>query len=83
MPAPQSVEELRRLLGMSTYLAKFCPSSAEITAPLRELTKKGASWVWDSKKKQSVNELKSIVASGQILKMFDPALSVKLSVDSS
>jgi len=40
MPVPQNVEELRRLLGMSTYLAKFCPNLAEIAVSLRELTKK-------------------------------------------
>jgi len=40
MPVPQNAEKLRILLGMSTYLAKFCPNLAEITAPLRELTKK-------------------------------------------
>jgi len=52
-------------------------------SPTERADKKGVAWVWDSKKEQSVNELKSMVASGQILKMFDSALPVKLSVDSS
>ena len=41
MPVPNCVEDLRRLLGMARYLSKFCPNLAEVTASLRNLTKKG------------------------------------------
>ena len=40
MPKPENQEATARLLGMATYLGKFCSNLAEITAPLRQLTKK-------------------------------------------
>jgi len=36
MPRPENKAALQRLLGMATYLARFCPNFSEITAPLRQ-----------------------------------------------
>jgi len=35
MPPPKDRQELMRLLGMATYLAKFVPNFSEVTAKLR------------------------------------------------
>ncbi|KAL7376345.1 hypothetical protein ABVT39_006101 [Epinephelus coioides] len=37
LPQPTSVEDVRRLLGMANYLAKFLPQLATITTSLKEL----------------------------------------------
>ena len=39
-PVPTNVSEVRSLLGMANYSAKYIPNFATITAPLRSLTKK-------------------------------------------
>lgn len=83
MPTPNTHEEVRRLLGMATYLSKFCPNLSEVTAPLRELTKKKAAWVWGDKEEKSLAQLKKMLTSGQALKIFDPREPITLSVDSS
>ena len=47
-PAPKSRSEVAKLLGLVTYLAKFCPDLAEIAHPIRQLTKKDVEWSWDA-----------------------------------
>lgn len=83
MPHPESPEDLRRILGMATYLAKFCPNLSEITAPLRDLTKKGTVWVWGYREEAALKALKAMMVDSKTLRIFDPGLPVTLSVDSS
>lgn len=40
MPHQESVTDVRRFLGMATYLGKFIPQLSQITASLRQLTKR-------------------------------------------
>jgi len=44
MGPPADAKELHRLQGMVTYLSKFVPHLADLTAPLRQLLRKGVSW---------------------------------------
>ena len=48
MPEPQNKGDVRRILGMVTYLAKFCPNLSTVAAPLRDLTRKEVAWTWDA-----------------------------------
>ena len=84
MPDPKSPEDVKRLLGMVTYLAKFCPNLSEVTTPLRDLTKKGMKeWVWDQTHRDALRKLKHILASNSVLKAYDPNAPIVISVDSS
>ena len=82
-PTPKSKEDLRRLLGMVTYLGKFYDNLATVTAPLRELTKKNVSWQWCELHQTALERLKLLLSSSPVLRMFDPELPVVLSVDAS
>jgi len=44
-PAPTNAAEVRSLLGMGTFCARYIPNYADITKPLRDLTKKDMPWV--------------------------------------
>ena len=44
---PEDITSLRRFLGMTNQLMKFCPNLAERTKPLRDLLKCGNAWFWD------------------------------------
>ena len=79
----QSEEELQRFLGMVNYFSQFIPKQSEITAPLRQLLKKEATWTWSHEHTQSVERLKGILSSQPVLKFFDPTKPVKLQVDTS
>ncbi|XP_037509314.1 uncharacterized protein K02A2.6-like [Rhipicephalus sanguineus] len=46
MEAPTDVAGVRRLLGMVNHLARFLPHISDVTAPIRALLNKSASWVW-------------------------------------
>lgn len=43
---PRNVVELRRFLGMVTYLSKFIRNFSDLTTPLRDLTKDNVEYVW-------------------------------------
>ena len=48
LKTPESAKELQTILGMVTYLNRFSTKLAVLTAPLRELTKKGIHFRWSS-----------------------------------
>ena len=83
MPAPDSQAALQRYLGMINYLHKFIPNISEKTAPLRELLHKGTSWCWQAPQQKAFEQLQSDNCSPPVLKFFDPAKPVVLSVDAS
>ena len=47
MPVPVDKAGVQRLLGMVNYVQKFASRLAEITIPLRELTKKDNEFIWE------------------------------------
>ena len=83
MPTPDSKESVRRLLGMLTYLGKFCPSLSDMTLPLRDLTRHDTCWTWDSQHEQCLARIKEAVLKPPVLKLFNPEEEVTLSVDAS
>ena len=50
---PTSVSEVRLFLGMIQYVARFIPVYANITEPLRRLTKKETEWKWEAEEQQA------------------------------
>ena len=58
MPDPTCPADLVRLLGMVTYLDKFCENLAGLTRPLRDLLKKGAVWIWEQPQQMALSQLK-------------------------
>jgi hypothetical protein len=82
-PTPKSRSEVAKLLGLVTYLAKFCPDLAEIAQPIRQLTKKEVEWAWDAIQDDTLTKLKKLVSSAPVLALFNPSLPIKLTVDAS
>ena len=83
MLLPKSKEELRRFLGMLNFFPKFIPSQSSITDPLRQLLKKDSVWFWSHEHTAAVEQLKQILSCQPVLKLFNPAKSVKSQVDAS
>ena len=50
MPPPTTRDELDTVFGMVTYLGKFVPNLADVTAQLRDATKKENEFIWDAVK---------------------------------
>ena len=66
-PTPSNVSEVRTILGMGSYYRRFIKNYAEVVRPLTELTKKGKTFCWDEKCKQSIEQLKRVLTSPKIM----------------
>lgn len=52
------MKELKTLLGMINYLAKFIPKLSHEAEPLRKLERKDIAWHWDHEQENAVCKLK-------------------------
>ena len=80
---PQDPTEVRSLLGMANYCARFIPDFATISALLRELTKKDTQWSWGPEHAAALQTIKDSLTSDTVMAYFDPAKDTELIVDAS
>ena len=80
---PTSVSVVRSFLGMIQYVASFIPGFANITEPLRRLTKKETEWKWEAEEQQAFDRLKQELTGTQIMAYFDPQKPTDVIVDAS
>lgn len=80
---PITAEEVRSFLGLVTYVGRFLPNLATITAPLRELTRSGVKFSWGKDQAESFAKLKEMIGNVQQLYFFDNALRTRLIADAS
>ena len=87
IPAPTSVKQLQKFLGVINYHRSFIKGFAEIASPLYELLKKKVSFNWSKDCQDSFEKLKSaLTSSDNVLALpdvSDPLQSYQLAVDSS
>ena len=67
MPPPQNVNELRSFLGMANYSARFIQNFASLTAPLRELIKKGTKWEWSKTEQEAFEKVKESLSADTVM----------------
>ncbi len=83
MTTPQNVADVRRFLGMATYMSKFIPHFTDDTKPLRDLLAKQNGWIWGSVQQAAFEKIKSDLASTQVLAQYKPEAKTKVSTDAS
>ena len=83
MADPSNKEELQRVLGVATYLAKFIPNMSQETAPMRQLLEKDVEFQWDKPQKDSFRRLKQLICDAPVLAYYDVKKECVVSVDSS
>ncbi len=81
MQPPETVSEVKSLLGMAQHSSQFIPNHAELTTPLRELTHQGEKWKWTTAEEKSFNALKIALSEDATLSCFETGLLTKLTVD--
>ena len=83
--APSNTKELLSLLGLITYLNRFSAKIAELTAPLRELTKKNIHFRWELHHQTALDKIKKELCSAQVLSYYDsyPATTTILQCNAS
>jgi hypothetical protein len=80
---PQSVKEVRSFLGLVNYCGRFIPNLADLTKPLRDLTKQGVTWDWTTEHQKCLSEIQQALSSEKTLAYFQPSLETELLVDAS
>ena len=79
---PSNVSELRSLLGLAQYSARFIRDMATITEPLWRLTKNGVKWSWTDVEQRAFDLLKNAIST-TCLGYFDPSWRTEVVVDAS
>ena len=72
LKTPESAKELQTILGMVTYLNRFSTKLAVLTAPLRELTKKGIHFRWEQHHQAALDAVKQEMSRTTTLWFYDP-----------
>jgi len=82
-PRPENKQDVLRLLGMVNFIAKFTPRISDVTAPLRDLTKKNIAFHWTDRQETAFTNLKKQLSNSETLQYYDVTKSVTLQVDAS
>lgn len=83
MAAPTNKDELRRLLGVVTYLSRFSEDLSTRSEPLRALLKKDAVFTWEANEQKAFEDIKSLISNTPLLSYFNPSEPVEIQVDAS
>ena len=59
MAPPSTTQELQTFLGLGTFMGPLIPILGTLTAPLRELVKKGNAFEWTPRHQESFDTIKS------------------------
>jgi transposase InsO family protein len=78
---PGNVTELKSLLGMANYCARFIPGYSALVQPMLSLLRKNADWQWGSAQQASFEELKTALSANRVLGYFDPRNRTEVAVD--
>ena len=83
MPQPENKAALQRLLGMTTYLARYCPGYSEVAAPLRHMLAQQNDFRWDERHTAAMEQLKRLLTTAPVLGYYSPEQEVTMQCDSS
>jgi len=70
-PTPTNLRQCRAFVGLCQYYRRFVPNFSAIAAPLYNLTKKGAHFVWSRECQSAFDSLKSSLIGAEVLRLPD------------
>lgn len=84
-PTLTTVKEVRGFLGLCGTVRIWIKNYSEIARPLTELIRKTEDFIWDERREQAFNQLKTLITTAPALRPIDYSSNnpVVLSVDSS
>ena len=71
MPPPRNKKEIQAFLGITDYLGKFSPNTANMYEPLRKLTSSETLWTWNTSYQTLFNKVKSLLKDDVCMKFYD------------
>ena len=82
-PCPRNVTELKSFLCIINYYGKFVPGLATTLAPLYELLRKRATWIWADSQRRAFRKAKQALSSSSVLVHYDSQRPILLHCDAS
>jgi len=82
-PEPTSVKQVQSFLGLTGYFRKFISRYSTTAKPLSDLLQKDKKFQFGEAERKAFNELKRVLSSEPILRIFDPDLETELHTDAS
>ncbi|MCP4254266.1 MAG: hypothetical protein GY775_12820, partial [Candidatus Scalindua sp.] len=83
MPAPNDKSQLRSFLGHTSYVSRHIPDLKSARAPLDNLIKLDAKFIWDQIHEEAFSKCKTLAGNSALLTHFDPTLPLVLTTDAS
>lgn len=85
MPAPEDATAVRSFLGMTNYVSRFIPDYADLTAPLRVLTKHDVKFKWQKAHEDAFQLIKTQLtdSKSRVMTYFDPKRRTAVITDAS
>ncbi|KAG0902961.1 hypothetical protein G6F62_011859 [Rhizopus arrhizus] len=80
-PTPTDVESPRSFLGLAGYYRCFISKFSVLAAPLNDLLKKDATWVWSDSHQQAYSSLQKALTSAPVLRFPDFSRPFELHTD--
>lgn len=80
---PNTVKEVRSIVGMASYYRAFIPKFSELIRPLTELTRKNSRFEWNSERQSAFDTIKQKLISAPVLAHPDMSKPFKLHTDAS
>ena len=68
MPAPTNKDEVRRLLGVVTYLSRFSEDLSTKSEPIRALLKNNTAFIWEENEQKAFDEIKTLILNAPLLR---------------
>ena len=82
-PAPTNISELRSVVGLVNYYARFLPNLAGKLAPIYKLLRKDSEWEWTREHQKAFDSVKELISHNTGLAHYDPSAELLLTTDAS
>ena len=80
---PNNISELRTVLGMFQYLAKFAYNMSAVMKPMTDLLRADVCWSWDHAQQSSFDETKQLLTTTPTLSYYETTKPTVVSADAS
>lgn len=70
-PAPHDVHSARSFHGLVSFFRRFIPGFAKLATPIVELFRKEEKFIWDARREEAFNLLKTLISSKPVVRYFN------------